>query len=163
MTCAADCSCISRVTAGAGWSYFRFDGIETELQILVLTRFLDANRFPLRSKMLCGSRPRLPGAVNTVFEARQLFGADRTAGVEFAGGDPDLRAEAELAAIGELRRGVVQHDRRVDFAEEFPGRLGVLGHDRVGVARAVVLDMRDRPVDAVDDARGDDGVEILGV
>src|SRR5256885_7977321 len=66
------------------------------------------------------SRPRLPGAVNAVFEARQLLGADRAAGVEFAGGNPDLRAEAELAAIGELCRCVVQHDRGIDLAEEFP-------------------------------------------
>src|SRR6266404_6890932 len=82
------------------------------------------------------SRSRLPGAVNAIFEARQLLGADRAAGVEFAGGNPDLRAEAELAAIGELRRGVVQHDRGIDLAEEFLGRPGVLGHDRIGVARA---------------------------
>src|SRR3954470_19411786 len=109
------------------------------------------------------SRPRLPGAVNAIFETCQLLGADRAAGVEFAGGNPDLRAEAELAAIGELRRCVVQHDRGIDLAEEFPGRVSVLGHDRIGVARAVVLDMRDRPVDAVDDTRGDDGVEILGI
>jgi hypothetical protein len=31
---------------------FRFDRIETGLQILDLTRFLDANRFPLRLKTL---------------------------------------------------------------------------------------------------------------
>jgi len=34
------------------WSLFRFDGIETGLQILELTRFLDANRSPLRLKTL---------------------------------------------------------------------------------------------------------------
>src|SRR5256884_2096518 len=129
MACAADCDCISRVTACTG----------------------------LRS------RPRLPGAVNAIFEACQLLGANRAAGVEFAGGNPDLRAEAELAAIGELRRGVVQYDRRIDLAEEFLGSLYILGHDRVGVARAVILDMRDRVIDAVDDTRGDDGVEIFGV
>src|SRR6478735_8147265 len=89
MACAADCECISRVTARAG----------------------------LRS------RPRLPGAVNAVFEARQLLGTNRAAGVEFASGDPDLGAEAELAAVGELRRGVVQHDRGVDLAEESLGRM----------------------------------------
>ena len=33
-------------------SLFRFDRIETELQILDLTRFLDAKRFPLRLKTL---------------------------------------------------------------------------------------------------------------
>src|SRR5438093_5731131 len=103
IACAADCNCISRVTAC------------TEL---------------------C-SRPRLPGAVNAIFEARQLLGADRAAGVEFTGGNPDLGAEAELAAIGELRRCVVQHDCGIDLAEEFLGDLRILGHDRVGVARAV--------------------------
>src|SRR5436190_16679842 len=87
MACAADCDCISRVTACTGLK----------------------------------SRPRLPGAVNAIFEARQLLGANRAAGVEFAGGNPDFRAEAELAAVGELRRGVVQHDRGIDLAEEFLG------------------------------------------
>src|SRR6478672_12628259 len=85
MACAADCDCINRVTARAGF----------------------------------WSRPRLPGAVNSIFEARQLLGANRAAGVEFAGGNPDLRAEAELAAVGELRRCIVQHDRGIDLAEEF--------------------------------------------
>jgi hypothetical protein len=35
-----------------------------------------------------------------------------------AGGDADLGAHAELAAVGELRRGVVQHDGAVDLVEE---------------------------------------------
>src|SRR5436309_7912207 len=87
---------------------------------------------------LC-SRPRLPGAVNAIFEAGQLLGADRAAGVEFAGGNADLGAEAEFAAIGKLRRGVVQHDRRIDLVEKFLRSASVLGHDRVGVARAVIL------------------------
>ena len=39
--------------------------------------------------------------------------------MEAAGGDADLGAEAELAAIGELGRGVVQHDRGIDLVEEF--------------------------------------------
>ena len=38
----------------------------------------------------------------------------------------------------------------------------VLGDDRIGVVRAVALDMRDGRVDAVDHLRGDDGVEIFG-
>ncbi len=98
------------------------------------------------------SRPCLPGAVNTVFEARQLFGADRAAGVEFAGGNPDLGAEAELAAVGELRRCVMQHDRGIDLVEEFFRRARIFGHDRIGVMRAVIVNMRDRLVEAVDDA-----------
>jgi len=36
--------------------------------------------------------------------------------MQAAGGDANLGAEAELAAVGELRRGVVQHDGGVDFA-----------------------------------------------
>src|SRR6266850_8224267 len=129
MACAADCDCISRVTACTG---------------------------------RC-SRPRLPGAVNAIFEARQLLGANRAAGVEFAGGNPDFGAEAELAAVGELRRGVVQHDRGIDLAEEFLGGLCILGHDRIGMMRAVIVDMRDRLVEAVDDSRRDDRIFIFGV
>src|ERR1700712_5999787 len=72
------------------------------------------------------SRPGLPGAVNAIFEAGQLLGADRAAGVELAGGNADLGAETELAAVGELRRGVVQHDRGIDFVEEFFRSLVVL-------------------------------------
>src|SRR5215211_3470324 len=129
MACAADCNCISPVTARA-WLW---------------------------------SRPRLPGAVNAIFEARQLFGANRPAGVEFAGGNPDLRAETEFAAIGELRRCVVQHDRGIDLAEEFLRSTGVLGHDGVGMMRAVIVDMRDRFVETVDHSRRDDRVFILGI
>src|SRR6478735_7942571 len=129
MACAADCDCISRVTARAG----------------------------LRS------RPRLPGAVNAIFEARQLLGADRAAGVEFAGGDADLGAEAEFATVGELRRCVVQHDRRIDFVEEFLRGMSVFRHDRIGVTRAVIVNMRDRLVEPVNDACCDDRVLIFGV
>ena len=46
----------------------------------------------------------------------ELLDADRPARMQPAGGDADLGAEAELAAVGELRRGVVQHDRGIDLA-----------------------------------------------
>jgi len=55
--------------------------------------------------------------VDAVLEAGQLLGADRTAGVEFAGGNPDLGAEAELATVGKLASMRMQHDRGVDLAE----------------------------------------------
>src|SRR5712691_2493729 len=64
------------------------------------------------------SRPRLPGAAHAVFEGAELLYADRTTGVEPAGGDADLGAEAEFATIRELGRGVVEHDRGVDLVEE---------------------------------------------
>src|SRR5437667_10542988 len=99
------------------------------------------------------SRPRLPGAVHAIFEAGELLGADWAAGMEFPGGDADLGAEAKLAAIGELRRGVVQHDRGINLVEEFFRGFGILGHDCIGVMRAVIVDMRDRLFDAIDDPR----------
>ena len=75
------------------------------------------------------------------------------------GGDADLGAEAELAAVGELGRGVVHDDRRIDlFQKAFGGGL-VLGHDAVGVMRAVRFDVIDGGVEAIDDAHRDDGVE----
>src|SRR5712692_5953559 len=42
------------------------------------------------------SRPHLPGTLDPVLEAGELLDADRTAGVEAAGGDADLGAHAEL-------------------------------------------------------------------
>src|SRR5947208_1120047 len=92
------------------------------------------------------SRPRLPGTVNAIFEARQLLGADRAAGVEFAGGNPDFRAEAELAAVGELCRCVVQHDRGLDrTADAGTAHLGIehdlLRHFEIG--RAIDIDVVD--------------------
>src|SRR3977135_1023376 len=82
--------------------------------------------------MLC-SRPRLPGAVDAVFETGQLLGADRATGVKFAGGDPDFRAEAEFAAVGELGRCVMQHDRRIHFVEKPAGGGCTFRHLRTGV------------------------------
>src|SRR5262249_39573163 len=61
------------------------------------------------------SRSDLPRAAHAILEAGQLLDAHRPARMEAAGGDADLGAEAELAAIGELGRGVVQHDRGIDL------------------------------------------------
>ncbi len=65
------------------------------------------------------SWPRLPAAAYAIFETGELLDPDRAARMHPPGGDADLGAEAELAAVGELRRGIVQHDRRIDFAQEF--------------------------------------------
>jgi hypothetical protein len=67
--------------------------------------------------------------MHPIFEGAELLGADRAAGVHAAGGDADLGAEAEFAAVGELGRGVVQHDRRVDLGEELLRRGAVFGDD----------------------------------
>src|SRR3981189_2613397 len=122
-----------------------------------LTRFPYANRFPpriasgasFRLKTRWRSRPGLPRAMDAVFETGQLLGSDRAAGMKFPGGDADFRAEAEFAAVGELRRCVMQHNRRIDLVEKFVRGSFVFSDDRIGVLRTVVVNMRDRPVDAV--------------
>src|SRR5260370_20294083 len=108
------------------------------------------------------SRPRLPGAMDAIFEAGQLLGANGAAGMKFPGGNPDFRAKAEFAAIGKLRRCVMQHDRRIDLVEKFAGGGCVLGDDRIGVMRTVVMNMRDRLIDTVHHFRGDDRALIIG-
>ena len=79
------------------------------------------------------SRSDLPRSVYAILEAGQLLDAHRPARMEAAGGDADLGAEAELAAIGELGRGVVQHNRGIDLVEEFFRRSMIFRHDRIGV------------------------------
>src|SRR5947209_10802118 len=80
--------------------------------------------------------PHLPIPADLIFERGQLLGTDRTARVELARRNADLAAEAELAAVGELRRRVPQHDCAVDAAQEMIRGGGVLGDDSLGVASA---------------------------
>ena len=56
----------------------------------------------------------------------------------------------------------MQDDGRIDLAQEFFRRDMIGRHDRIGVVRAVALDMGDRLVDPVDHLGGDDRVEIFG-
>src|ERR671912_1092304 len=81
-----------------------------------------------------GSRPSradLAGAADDVFVARELGGADGPARVNLARGDADLRAHAELAAVGELRRRVVHDDRAVELVQEALGGCSIVRDDRV--------------------------------
>src|SRR5690606_27546028 len=55
------------------------------------------------------SPARLTGSAREPLGAGQFREAHRTAGMQFLGRDPDLGAEAELAAVGEAGRGV-RHD-----------------------------------------------------
>src|SRR5262249_57223288 len=59
------------------------------------------------------SRSDLPRAAHAILEAGQLLDAHRPARMETAGGDADLSAEAELAAIAELGPAIVQHHPRI--------------------------------------------------
>jgi hypothetical protein len=81
--------------------------------------------------------------------------------VHLAGGDTDLGAHAELSAIGELGRGIVDEDRGIDLVEETADRSGIFRQNRFGVVRRIFVDMADRTADTVDDSDGDDRVEIF--
>src|SRR5436189_6448728 len=100
------------------------------------------------------SRPGLPGAAHAVLEGGELIDAPRAARVKPTGRNPDLGAEAELAAVGKLRRGVVQDNGGVHLAQEPFRAWLVLGHDRFGVVRPVTLDVRNSFVQTPDHFRG---------
>jgi len=112
--------------------------------------------------MLC-SRPRLPGAVDAIFETGQLLGADRAAGVKLPVSYPDFRTEAEFAAVGELGRRVMQHDRRIDLVEKLAGGACIFRHDRIGVMRTVICEYARSPRRRRSPLGGDDRVLIFGI
>jgi hypothetical protein len=67
-------------------------------------------------RMRGGLIPHLPATAHAVFERGQLLDADRPARMHTPGGDADLGTEAEFAAIGKLRRSIVQDDCGIDLA-----------------------------------------------
>jgi len=81
--------------------------------------------------------------------------------VELGGGDADLGAEAELVAVGEAGGGVDQHGAGVDLADKPLGMGVFFGDDRLGVERAVTVDMVDRLIQSVDNLDCQDQVQIL--
>lgn len=64
---------------------------------------------------------------------RKPLESDRPTCMQPARRDPDLSAQPEFAAIGELRRGVVHDDGGIDFIEETLGRINIAGDNGVGV------------------------------
>src|SRR3954468_20420867 len=83
------------------------------------------------------SGANLPGAEDQGAVGGELLQTDRPTRVNSAGGNADLGAEAELASIAELGRGIPQCYRAVDTAQELPGGGFVLGDNGVGVLAAV--------------------------
>ncbi len=82
--------------------------------------------------------------------------------MELVGGDADLGAEAEFAAVGEAGGDVVHDAGGIDGVEEF-FRLGIVGgDDAVGVVGAVGVDVGDGGFHVRDDFDGEDFLEILG-
>src|SRR6478672_13606782 len=69
-------------------------------------------------------------------------------------GDANLSAESELATIGEPGRCIHHYDGAVDPRNEPARRVQIPGDDRFGMTRRPGADMGDRPVNVIDDARG---------
>ena len=93
-------------------------------------------------------------------QAVQAYGA---AGVEFVGGDADLGAEPEFGAVGEGGGGVPEHGAGVDKAQEVAAVAVAFGDYGVGMVRAVVVDVLDGFVGAIDYLYGEDGREVFAV
>ena len=105
--------------------------------------------------------PDLPLALDQVLVGGQGLESHGAAGVEFLGGDADLAAEAEDAAVGEARGGVDIDTSRVDIVHEVLGHLVVLCGDDFGVLARIGLDMVDSLLVGVDDLNGDVVVQVF--
>src|SRR5450830_1394334 len=97
----------------------------------------------------------LPVAPQLVLDAGELLEGDGAAHMQLLRGDPHLRAQPELATVGEARRRVHVHAGGVDLGREPSGGAEVFGDDRLGVARAVRGDVLQGFVQGVDDAYGE--------
>ena len=113
---------------------------------------------PPRSPTAPGVSARTwPVALDQVLERAQLAQADRAARVQLLRRVADLGAHAELAAVGEARRGVDVDAGGVDAELERPRGRGVAGHDRLGVARSrSALTCSIASSTRVDDLHGED-------
>jgi hypothetical protein len=82
-------------------------------------------------------------AENHPLLAGQPLQADRSARVDLVGRNSDFRTQAILETIGEARRGIDHHRRRIDLTQETQRLRVVLGDDRIGVVRSVAVDVPD--------------------
>src|SRR5581483_1001476 len=92
----------------------------------------------------------LTGSVDHVLVTGQLLDTAGAAGVQLIGADADLGPQPELITVIEPRAGVDHHGRAVDACGEFAGRRQVGRDDRVGVLRAIAVDVADRLVERID-------------
>ena len=81
--------------------------------------------------------------------------------MQLAGRDTDFPPKAEFSAIGELGRGIDQHDAAIDAVEENFRRGMIFGNDAIGVVRPVAVDMPDGIIHPVHHGDGNDPVEIF--
>ena len=96
-----------------------------------------------------------------VFIDHQTLKTHRAACVNLVGGDPHLRAQAESIAVGEPRRGVPHHGRRVHPLKKGAGGALVGGDDGLGMARPVFIDMSNRLVEVRHHPYRDNFIEIF--
>ena len=102
-------------------------------------------------------------AAQKIFVGRQALQAHRAAGVQPAGADADLGAEAIAIAVGKARGGVMVHARGIHLLQKDARGGGVVGDDGVGVGGAETLDVVDGFVHAANDFQGQDQVAVFGV
>jgi hypothetical protein len=81
--------------------------------------------------------------------------------MQFARRDADLRSEPVAVAVGKSRRSVVKHSRSVNLAEESLGGNGIIGHDRLGVRRPVLVDVFDRVIKRLNNTNGKNKIGIF--
>ena len=82
--------------------------------------------------------------------------------MQFVSADSDFGAESKFASVAEAGGGIPEHTGGVDFQLELLRGLFVIGHDGVGVMRAIVIDMRNGGIEIVDNLHREDVVEIFG-
>src|SRR5690606_19075763 len=104
----------------------------------------------------------LPGPAHHEALHRERFGTHRSIGVQAGGGDADLGAESEFAAVAEARGGVDHHHGRADRGYEAARRDLVGGGDGFGMVGGVAVDVGKGIVEIIDDAYGEDQVEEFG-
>src|SRR4051812_48913653 len=94
-------------------------------------------------------RAHLAAAAHHVLVGSELLDAHWPTGMEAIGRNADLGAHAELAAVGELRGSIVQHDGAIYPLEEALRGGGIGGDDAVGVRRTISRDVADGGVDVI--------------
>src|SRR5574344_165324 len=88
--------------------------------------------------------PDDPVSRHRVLVGRQLLEPHGPPRMQLVGGDADLRAHAELRAVGEARGDVMVDAGGIDVAQELLRARGVVGHDAVRMMRSERVDVRDR-------------------
>src|SRR5688500_15748761 len=121
----------------------RFSAMFVTFSILLSTFYLLLSTF-------YSLGPYLPRPFDDPLICGQLAQSHRPARVKLLRRDAHLGSQPELAAIGELRAGVDEHRRGIDFVQEPLRRLCVSGDDRFGMARAMRANVVERFVQAAD-------------